>query len=164
MLAPLPFCISTTTQETNMSIHQAGDHAIATCGGRLSSEGAFDEFTVYDCDHESLEASSDFQEWRSQIVAYVAARIGCLPKRRMYAYERGARTIVAFDIFTEQPGNDVSITIQISADNATLTRPIDGQLDITLPSLSSVIDLISRLSSCHRQDCSHPSHHLEFLP
>lgn len=147
-----------------MSLHQVVDRAIAPCAGRLPAEGVFPEFTVYECDRESLEARPDFQKWRGQIVAYVAARIGRSAKKRMSVYEQGTRTIVAFDIFTEQSENDVSVTIQISAGNATLTRPVDGQLDITLPSLSCVIELMSWLSSCDRQDHSRPPRFLELSP
>lgn len=121
------------------------------------------EVWVDRCDHESLKGRSDFQAWLDHISRYTAERVGSSPRLRMYSYEYGAQTIVALDIFGEQASNDMTITVQISPKMATLTCPVDGQLDLALPSLASVLYLVGHLANC-RQVSSARSYHLELLP
>lgn len=121
------------------------------------------EVWVDGCDHESLKARSDFQAWLAQISHYTAERVGGSPRLRMYSYEHGAQTIVALDIFGEQASNDMTITVQVSLGMATLTSPVDGQLDLALPSLASVMYLVGHLTNC-RQGGSPRSYHLELWP
>ena len=121
------------------------------------------EVWVDGCDHESLRGRSDFQAWLRHICRYTAERVGSSPRLRMYSYEYGAQTIVALDIFCEQASNDMTITVQVSPEMAMLTCPVDGQLDLALPSLASVMYLVGHLANC-RQIGSARSYHFELGP
>lgn len=127
------------------------------------SPGSLGEIMIDDCDYLSLSARTDFQAWLNQLITYTAARVGRSPKLRMYAYEHGAQTIVALDIFGDNPSNDMTITILVSPGSAMLSGPVDDQLDIALPSLASVIDFAGHLANCH-QGYSPQTRHLEILP
>lgn len=121
------------------------------------------EIWVDGCDHESLKARPDFQAWLGYISRYTAERVGSSPRLRMYSYEYGAHTMVALDIFGAQASTDMTITVQVSTGLATLTSPVDGQLDLALPCLVSVMYLVGHLANC-RQVGSPRSCHLELWP
>lgn len=118
---------------------------------------------IDNCDYESLKSRQDFQSWVEQVVAYTANRVGRPQRIRMYAYEHGADTIIALDIFGENPGADMAITVQVLPHVAVLTRPFGDQLDLELPSLACVIDFSHRLANCHL-DSVPRDHYLQILP
>lgn len=149
--------MSTTQKIDNDSIAISGD-----CAGDQRWEVR--ELTIGDCDHLSLNASSDFQNWLNRTMGYIAARSGPSPKLRMYTYEHGVQTIVALDIFANEPSSNMAITILISPGSATLTCPLDDQLDISLPSFPCVIDFAARLANCNQTQSPPFPHHLEILP
>lgn len=121
------------------------------------------EILINECDHESLIARPDFQEWVGKVVNYVVERVGRSPRFRMYAYERGGQTIIALDIFGEERCNDLAITVEVSPGMASLICPLDDQLDIALPCIKSVMALTCRLAN-YRQGDSLQLHQLEVLP
>ena len=81
----------------------------------------------------------------------------------MYAYEQGGQTIVALDLFGDHSDNDMAITVLVSPGSATLSHPVDDQLDMALPSLASVIDFASHLAN-FQQGCTPQAHQLEISP
>lgn len=113
-------------------------------------------------EHETVISTNGvhYQVWLEKILCYTETRIGRSSRTRMYAYEQGASAIIAIDIFGQQVGQDMSITIQVAPNTTILPLPIDDQLDMTLPDIVSVIDFASYLIN-RLQKPFHPSGHLE---
>jgi hypothetical protein len=121
------------------------------------------ETWVDGCDHESLKARPDFQDWLTHVSQEIATRVGETPRLRMYSYEHGAKTMVALDIFGELDSNCMAITVQVSPGMALLTTPVGGQLDLVLPCLTSVESLGEHLTNQRLGD-SFLSRQSELLP
>lgn len=124
---------------------------------------ATNEIWIHDCDYQSLMKRQNYQVWLEQIICYMEARVGQSSRMRMFAYEQGAHSVIALDILGNQMGQDMAITIQVSPDTAMLPLPVNGQLDMVLPSVVSILELASYLTNCLWK-VENPTRRLEISP
>lgn len=109
------------------------------------------EIWIHNCDYQSLIKRQDYQVWLKKIIHYIEAIVGQSSRMKMFAYEQGRHSIIALDIFGNQAGGDMAITIQVAPDTAMLPLPLAGQLDMVLPSFVSVLEFASCLANSHQK-------------
>lgn len=95
-----------------------------------------------DCSKQDLQAVPQYKGWLEQVKSYIAGRIDQSARLRMYAYERGATTYIALDLFCANSEKDVTTTISITPGEATLMLPVHEQLELSLPGIVEVLGFV----------------------
>lgn len=113
--------------------------------------------------HTDLSEGPLFQKWLKRTKHLIQTRCGPDLRLRMYGYEQGTQSIIALDVFSKKSCNDLAITIFLSPGRATLADPVDDQLDISLPSILTVLDFANLILRDQGQP-AHLGHHLEISP
>lgn len=98
-----------------------------------------------DCSKQDLLTVPQYKGWLEQVKSYIASRIDQSARLRMYAYECGATTYIALDLFCANSEKDVSATISITSGEATLMLPVHGQLELSLPGIGEVLGFVGAL-------------------
>lgn len=100
-----------------------------------------------DCKKSDLQSDPQYKQWLEQVKTFVAGHVDQTARLRMYAYERGATTLIALDLFCTDSSKDVATTVSITPGEATLMLPVGDQLELSLPGLVEALDFAEHLVS-----------------
>lgn len=98
-----------------------------------------------DCNKQDLKDVPQYKAWLEQVKNYIAGRIDQSARLRMYAYERGATTFIALDLFCANREKDVTTTISITPGEAMLMLPIHEQLELSFPGIVEVLGFVGAI-------------------
>lgn len=105
----------------------------------------------------------EYKTWMAHLGSHVVRLLGTEPRVRLHAYEQGAASLVAADMYSVGSNASVAITIAISPGDAILSSPNDDQLDLVLPSTACVLQFIQDLLWLTHRLPSQPAY-FEVLP
>jgi len=110
---------------------------------------AWNEIQFGGCDDGDFRINPDCQAWVRQLATFVVARLGELPRFRIFVYVAGY-THLAIDAYNRVTDDAMCITVALTESAIFLCGPAGDQFDIALPGIIDALHLAGSLLSFTR--------------